>query len=270
MDTHDPGLGGVELPARILYPSCPLCESRRLEAAGQFDCTGHALYKPGLPTHITWRRCEDCQHVFTDGYFNESALELLFSDTHPNQQPGAGAEQNRWTWAKVVAKVAGYKREGLWMDVGFGNGSLLFTADEWGFGTYGLDLRRTSVEQMCTYGFDAECAPLGDLEGPRRFDIISMFDALEHMPFPGQELRHAHRLLAKDGLLVLSMPNSDCTPWKIMDTQGVNPYWAELEHYHNFSRRRLYSLLEQHDFLPMEYGVSDRYRLSMEVIARKV
>jgi len=269
MDLSATGPEAVGVPARILYGSCPLCESESLEAAGQFDCTGHPLFKAGLPPRIAWMQCRECGHVFTEGYFNQAALQLLFSDTNPNQQPGASAEQNRWSWAKVVAKVAAYRKDGLWLDVGFGNGSLLFTAAEWGFGTYGLDLRRTSVERMRALGFASECVPLSGLEGSGRFDILSMFDALEHMPFPGTELGHAHRLLTDGGLLVLSLPNSDCTVWKFLNAQGANPYWAELEHYHNFSRQRLYALLAQYCFEALEYGVSDRYRLCMEVIARK-
>jgi hypothetical protein len=49
----------------------------------------------------------------------------------------------------------------------------------------------------------------------------------------------------------------------------VNPYWGEIEHYHNFGRRRLYALLEEHGFEPARYGVSFRYRACMEVIARR-
>jgi hypothetical protein len=50
---------------------------------------------------------------------------------------------------------------------------------------------------------------------------------------------------------------------------GVNPYWGEIEHYHNFSRKRLYALLQNHGFKPADYHISERYRVCMEVIAIK-
>ncbi|MFJ1565232.1 hypothetical protein [Streptomyces erythrochromogenes] len=66
---------------------------------------------------------------------------LLFSETNPNQQPGVGFEQNRYTSARIVERVARPVPDGRWLDVGFGNGSLLFTAEVWDFEPHGLDLR---------------------------------------------------------------------------------------------------------------------------------
>ena len=63
------------------------------------------------------------------------------------------------------------------------------------------------------------------------------------------------------------MPNTESVLWFALNQNKVNPYWGELEHFHNFSRSRLYALLEQFGFEPRLYGVSSRYRVGMEVIA---
>ncbi len=65
------------------------------------------------------------------------------------------------------------------------------------------------------------------------------------------------------------MPNMDNMVWRLLHANGVNPYWGELEHFHNFSRKRLYALLEEHGFVPLAYYVSERYRVCMEVVAAK-
>jgi hypothetical protein len=65
------------------------------------------------------------------------------------------------------------------------------------------------------------------------------------------------------------MPNSESVLWTAMNQSNANPYWGEIEHYHNFGRTRLYSLLEEAGFEPVRYGISERYRACMEVIARK-
>jgi predicted SAM-dependent methyltransferase len=79
-----------------------------------------------------------------------------------------------------------------------------------------------------------------------------------------------HRLLKPGGVLLVSMPNSESAVWLALDQQNLNPYWAEIEHRHNFSRRRLYALLEEGGFAPRAYAVSDRYRACMEVIAERL
>lgn len=92
---------------------------------------------------------------------------------------------------------------------------------------------------------------------------------LEHMPFLKDGLRAANRLLRTGGVLLVSMPNSESFVWQAMTEQNENPYWGELEHHHNFSRTRLYALLEECGFGVARYGVSERYRVCMEVVAVK-
>jgi predicted SAM-dependent methyltransferase len=96
-----------------------------------------------------------------------------------------------------------------------------------------------------------------------------MADVLEHMPYPKDGLRQAYGLLQERGVLFVSMPNSESVLWTAMNQSNANPYWGEIEHYHNFGRTRLYSLLEEAGFEPVRYGISERYRACMEVIARK-
>jgi hypothetical protein len=55
--------------------------------------------------------------------------------------------------------------------------------------------------------------------------------------------------------------------WRIMDSTGENTYWDEIEHYHNFTRERLYALLDATGFRPVFYNVNERYRACMDVIA---
>ena len=178
-------------------------------------------------------------------------------------------ERQRAVSARMVERVARHVSHGDWLDVGFGNGSLLFTAEEWGYRPVGIDLRKDGVMMMQKLGYEAHCIDLETLAESERFSVISMADVLEHMPFPRKGLDAAHRLLRRGGILFLSMPNMDNMVWKLLHANKVNPYWGEIEHYHNFSRKRLYALLAEHGFKPLEYQISERYRVGMEVIAVK-
>ena len=256
---------------RIRYAGCPLCDHRDFPFLREADCTRHALYQPGLPPLIRWHRCAACAHVFTDGYFGTAALELLFRKTHDYQRVGADIERQRIVSARMIEPVARRAPPpGRWLDVGFGNGSLLFTAAEFGYTAAGLDLRPESVGAMKRIGFEAHCAPIDAYDGPGGFSVVSMCDVLEHTPFPKVGLAAAHRLLKPGGALLVSMPNNESIVWLALDQQNSNPYWAEIEHHHNFSRRRLYALLDECGFAPREYAVSDRYRACMEVIAERL
>jgi SAM-dependent methyltransferase len=254
---------------RILFEGCPLCKSRNTATLRVADCSHHPLYLPVIAPTMTWLHCKDCSHVFTDGYFPPDIAAIIFEKTHDHQKPGWAFEQQRMVSARMVDKVAQHIQTGAWLDVGFGNGSLLCTAEEWGFTPVGLDLRRSSVAAMQRFGIEAQCADITAFEGRDRFSVISMADVLEHMPFPQHGLAAAHRLLRPGGVLFVSMPNYSCAAWRLLDHSNANPYWGELEHFHNFSRKRLYSLMKNMEFEPLHYGVSERYRACMEVILRR-
>jgi hypothetical protein len=65
------------------------------------------------------------------------------------------------------------------------------------------------------------------------------------------------------------MPNYDSPLWRDLDGRNENLYWGEIEHFHNFSRERLYGLLTEFGCSVKRFGVSERYRACMEVVAAR-
>lgn len=254
---------------RIPYERCPLCDGTELLDLLEGDCSQHPLYQPALPAEVLWRGCEHCGHLFTEGYLADESLDLLLSRSNPSQTPGADVERLRPVSGRIVSRVSQVRGEvgGRWLDVGFGDGSLLTTAEEFGYQAVGLDLRRECVDALVELGYDARCQTLDELDGEEQFDVVSLADSLEHMPFPVEVMSDVFRLLRPGGLVFISMPNVDTYVWKLLDEAGNNPYWGELEHFHNFSREHLYWLLRKTGFEPCHYGISERYRSGMEVIA---
>ena len=259
--------------SRILYESCPLCSEEEIKLFREADCTTHPHYREGLPRTIRWVQCAGCEHIFTEGYFTEEVQGQVLETAHAHQMPTAGKELEtaRHVAARVVGSLGSVRGRvgGRWLDVGFGNGALLATAAEFGHDAMGIDVRPAVVTAMRSLGYPARCVEFTDFHDAEGFDVISMADVLEHMPFPRQALRHAEKLLKAGGAIFVSMPNMDCLIWKLMDRHESNPYWAELEHCHNFTRERLYALLQQVGFDPCHYAVNARYLAGMEVIARK-
>lgn len=254
---------------RIPFTACPLCGSANFMHYKTGDISKHHSYKPSLSKVMHWNNCKDCGHVFTAGYYTDEALGIIFGETQHVQSVGVDAETYRLVSADMVNRVVPFQRDGIWLDVGFGNGSLIFTAQEYGFEAVGLDLRPQSVDTLKRLGFAAHCVDILDFSSETPLSVISMADVLEHMPYPRKALEKAHSLLKPGGALLVSMPNSDNFIWTMNTAMNTNPFWGEMEHYHNFSRKRLYALLEEHGFEPKTYGVSNRYRMCMEVVAVK-
>ena len=236
------------------------------------DCTRYPHYTPEIPPIIEWLVCDSCGHSFTSGYFDSDAMSVITHKTHEAQILTAKmAHSMRQINADIVSKISDLRgsSNGSWLDVGFGNGALLMAAQEFGYQVAGLDLRESSVKALKPYVNNVKKANFFDIDTPGIYDVISMADVLEHLPFPPDAIAKANFLSSKDGLLFISLPHYNSAVWKLMSDQNSNPYWMELEHFHNFSRDRLYNLLTEHGFAPCHYGVSKRYLACMEVIAKK-
>jgi 2-polyprenyl-3-methyl-5-hydroxy-6-metoxy-1,4-benzoquinol methylase len=173
-----------------------------------------------------------------------------------------------------VVEASGFPNDRLWLDVGFGNGSLLMTAKEFGFEVFGIDLRKKNVEDIEKFGITAYHGTLHDAMADVTFKpkptVISMADVVEHEPFPKDALRSARELINSPGILLISMPNASAPLWHYWNETNQNPYWKELEHYHIFTRERIYALLQEAGFKPRHYAISQRYRACMEILAEAV
>jgi SAM-dependent methyltransferase len=256
---------------RIPYHACPLCGGEAILDLVRFDCTRHPLYRAPLQNTIPWCQCHACKHVFTEGYFGEEALRVLFSGANPEQLPGEATLERAAHWQPVLERVRTLSGAagGTWLDVGFGDGALLAAARRAGFEPLGIDLRPECVAALQALGIAARCASLDAQELPRDCSVISLADVLEHMPYPKQALERSRALLRPGGALFVSLPEMGSAAWRELDRAKRNPYWMEIEHYHNFSRARLEALLGETGFEPLGDAPNERYLCGIDVIARR-
>lgn len=94
------------------------------------------------------------------------------------------------------------------LDVGCGNGEFLELAKET-FQVQGTEISPFAVEyvkrNLETKVYRGNLAELNLL--PNTYDIITIWHTLEHMPDPLENLKEAKRILKKDGLLIIEVPN---------------------------------------------------------------
>jgi len=260
------------------YTACPLCEGAST-TLGFANCAAHPLWHEPLPATIEWMRCPTCGHVHSRHYWTDAGLAEVFRNANANQlaQFSDNHDNKRALWVPVVERsiglLGGFQSvlnrdcKPLWLDVGCGDGTLVMTAGDYGFSTTGLDARAEAVSRLQGLGFDALQQDFMTLQCERPLDVLSMMDLLEHMPYPIRALRKAAQLLRPGGILVISLPDMTCSSWKIMDAENANPYWMEIEHYHNFSRERLLALLNDNGFSVADFTVPNRYKAQMELYA---
>ena len=145
------------------------------------------------------------------------------------------------------------RRSGLrLLDIGCSSGLFLDEARAAGFEVRGAELsadtaafaREPLRRSTCT---PATGATAGIADGS--FDVITLFDVIEHLPDPLGELRAIRRLLKPGGLLLQSTPNIDGLFPRLSYALAKRlDYWPHPEpphHLYQFSDRTLAELTER-------------------------
>jgi SAM-dependent methyltransferase len=146
---------------------------------------------------------------------------------------------------KRCRAVTRYKEEGRLLEVGCANGMFLNTVRKSGsWDVYGVDINKYAVQYARDQlGLDVFLGQLEETHFPDDFfDVVVLWDVLEHLPNPKSALLEIHRVLTSDGWLIFRVPNLDS-----FDARLFGPYWAGLDaprHFFVFSEATLKRLLE--------------------------
>jgi 2-polyprenyl-3-methyl-5-hydroxy-6-metoxy-1,4-benzoquinol methylase len=98
------------------------------------------------------------------------------------------------------------------MDIGCGNGRLLWTAKQAGWQVKGLELDPATARyaggivgcEVVAHDFLTDQPPPGDREA---FDVVSLRHVLEHLPYPRLAMEKISGLLRPGGWLLIEIPN---------------------------------------------------------------
>lgn len=255
---------------RILYEKCPLCESTNFSFLRESPIQPWRIalgYPDCVPKTVRWMKCDECGHVFTDGILSPEAFAAVIET--PPRHSLSSLEYAFMTHVceRIVRRVQKHVPTGKWLDVGFGDAALMCAAKNYGFTLVGIDVSSQNVTKARMMGLDASLADVSDLRDEHSYNVISMADILEHTPQPKEVIRIVDRALKPNGALFISCPGYDSHDWRFAEQHGCNPYWSEIEHYHNFSCDRLSSLLKEFSYkMADERESDDRFIMAMELI----
>lgn len=168
-------------------------------------------------------RCTSCAAVFLPPERHESPAESLYSQDYFKEREGYffhdgvvdGSGRESAHVADFRAGLALIEAHGLesgsLLDVGCATGSFLSLAQAKGWQCRGVEVSAFAAAQARERtGCEIFCGKLEDAPfGAGTFDVITMWDLLEHLPDPVQGLEKARRLLKPSGLLLVNTPNEN-------------------------------------------------------------
>ena len=140
----------------------------------------------------------------------------------------------------AIRLIQRYRKTGRLLDVGCSVGVFVKVAQEAGFDAVGLDVSPMAVEFATSQlGVDARVGTLVSADLPHEgFEVITMWDVIEHFEDPWDMMNRIVTLLAPHGVLAVRTPNTQCLRTRLKGFRD----WGMItppEHYHLYARESL-------------------------------
>ncbi len=220
---------------------CPICRSEK----NKFFCekNKYKLYE-----------CQDCNlafvypipknlsDIYNKDYFKDESgdSDFGYSDYDKDKEP---MKENFISYIKKIEKLVEGRKI---FDIGSATGYFLDLAKSRGWETFGSEISRYAADIGKSRGHNIFCGQLPDIKIDNKFDVITMWDVLEHLDNPHKYLYIANKILDEDGLLVINTINRKSIWARILGKR-----WHLLippEHLFYYSPKSLNILLKENGF----------------------
>lgn len=158
--------------------------------------------------------CGECGLIYLNPRPDVSDLLSYYPDDYEAYQPlrtltAVGRWRQRHALSILRRFVATHRRGGRLLDVGCATGEFLREMQAHGWEVQGVEIspQAAAIAQE-RHGLNIFVGPLTSFDAAAgMFDIITLWDVLEHLPSPRTHLLRIHHLLSSEGRLIFSIPN---------------------------------------------------------------
>ncbi len=247
---------------RIRYPST-------MNNAEDLDVDLFRCTSPGYGSHAQIVQCAHCGLVFANPRWTTSELEAAYEAVEDKTyvEERQGREITFRKHLDALEKVTGPGNGRSLLDVGAYIGVFVEVATAAGWEAYGIEPSSWAVEQAKQQGLPVyqgtQDTPVFD---GRKFEVITMWDVIEHVSDPAAELRKSFQLLKPGGWLVVHTMNIDSLTARLM---GRRWPWLMDMHLTYFSQKTMAAMLNAAGFDIIWSGTQGRY-LSLGYLATRL
>ncbi len=221
----------------VRYP-CTIQENPSQENWSAFACT-HA----GYGKHHTIVQCRQCGLVYTNPRLDRHDIldtyEAVEDPLYVEEREGRVLTFEHHL--KPLERLTGPPAGRPLLDVGCHTGVFVELAARHGWDAWGVEPSRWAVERAQGRGLHVIPGTLETAGLPEaHFDVVTMWDVIEHLTDPRSALERAYQLLKPGGLAVIHTIDIESAFARLM---GARWPWLMEMHIYYFSRRTLRAML---------------------------
>ncbi len=153
-------------------------------------------------------KCSDCGYIFNNP--RPVSQEIMKFYSQSAKYDFWMKDEKPWDlmWLRRLKKIRRYKKTGTLLDIGGGIGQFLYFAKDY-FRIKGTEVSKSAIK-IAKEKYNIELIP-GEIEDidfdNSKFDVITLFHVLEHVPNPSAVIEKCKRLLEKQGIIIIAVPN---------------------------------------------------------------
>ena len=208
---------------------------------------------------IKYKMCLNCSHIYANKRLSEKKLTKYYSEdkvystnTYANKRLIKIREKVFRSKIQFAKKFTKRKR---WLDVGSADGASVSVAIKEGFHCEGIEISEQSRKFAKKYhNIDLYPNSLSSFEkiNKNKWDIISFFGVLEHLPDPISALKISCRLLANKGIVAIEVPNYQSVSSFVQELSGLpDRHLVPYSHIMMFTERSMIYALKKTGFKPI-------------------
>lgn len=194
-------------------------------------------------------RCNSCGQ----GFVSEKSIHSLdLSEIYKSEYRGFIHDQlfQQRLEKEIVHNFSKYvPHNSRILDIGCGNGDFLKVSTDLGYDTTGVDISKEAVDYCVKSGYKAEL--MSDFEGVEKtFDVITMWDVIEHVQNPMELVNFAKKYLKEGGVIVIKTPlHKQFSFWLVKSFPFLSRSVLQIPaHIQFYSDKSMKNLLENMDF----------------------
>jgi 2-polyprenyl-3-methyl-5-hydroxy-6-metoxy-1,4-benzoquinol methylase len=241
--------------AKFVDPSTGLLKKELAEFRNCPNCDADNYHESFVKQGFSYCLCQQCELLYVnpmlkvdlnDEMYNSGEFEgqSLAQYLNPLNREFDAPKFNR---ALDLLESKCNSNGGRILDIGSAAGHFLELAKERGWQCTGIELGSKAADYSENLGLTIIREPLhSDLFPPQSFDVVSMWDLFEHLPYPNQALQDIKKMLSPEGIVAMIVPNSGSLAARIM-RERCNMFIGS-KHLNMFNHKNLESMLSKHGF----------------------
>ncbi len=248
--------------ARQLFPDTR-AEDRRSGSTERYRCTSS-----GYGKHHAVVRCARCGLVYASPRDGDEAIrqsyEQVVDELYVEERRGRVLTFER-NFRPLQAEMAGVPQPRL-LDVGCYVGIFLEIASRHGWEAWGVEPSLWAAGEAARRGLRVAAGTLATVELPAAsFDVVTLWDVIEHLTDPKAELRRINRLLKPGGLVCIHTIDVGSPLPRLL---GPRWPWLMEMHLYYFTRQTMARMLQMTGFQTVRQFAQGRYALLDYLLAQ--